>query len=382
MASYTNTPLERANALEALVRQHADEADHARRLSPVVARALAENGLYRISAPVEFGGEESEPLMQLETIETISRFDGAAGWNLMIGIEHFGLVAPGCGACRELIEDPRVVMCGSTAAIGTAVKEGQGYRVNGEWQFVSGCHNCSVFAATVRLTDDGETRAGNFYALIPAPAFSIVETWDVGGMRGSGSHDVHVKDAWIPAKQIVAPLGATASEKPLLKFPLGARLAYNKVGVATGIARAALDAFAALAEGKMPRFSSRSLRNRPSAHRAIAEAEVRLLSARALVIAQVDDFWNRVQQGQHISTRDRAIFQLACSDAARAAVDCVEWVVDAAGTSANFKGNPLERISRDVRVVRQHATVASHHMDDAGRVLLGLEPEGAMLKGL
>ena len=53
----------------------------------------------------------------------------------------------------------------------------------------------------------------------------------------------------------------------------------------------------------------------------------------------------------------------------------------AAGTTANQKEHPLERIGRDVRVVRQHVTVASHHIDDAGRVLLGLPPEGLMLSG-
>ena len=376
------SPQERARKLESTVLAHADEADETRRLPAVVARAFAENGLYRIGAPPAFGGENADPWTQLETIEIISCYDGAAGWNLMIGIEHFGLVVPGCAGCSELFEDPMALMCGSTAAVGRAVAENDGYRVSGRWQFVSGCHNSTVFAATVRLEDGGEVHPGNVYALIEAPQFQIEDTWHVGGMRGSGSHDVTVNEVWVPASRIVSPIGGTASDNPLQRFPLGARLAYNKVGVSLGLARAALNAFVSLAEGKMPRFSSRSLRNRPDAHRAIAEAEVRLRAVRALVREQVGFFWEQVQAGDHISTRERAVFQLVCSDAVRAAVDCVEWVSDAAGTSANFSGNPLERIGRDVRVVRQHATVAGHHIDDAGRVLLGLDPEGVMLKGL
>jgi uncharacterized glyoxalase superfamily protein PhnB len=35
--------------------------------------------------------------------------------------------------------------------------------------------------------------------------------------------------------------------------------------------------------------------------------------------------------------------------------------------------------ARDARVIRQHVAVAPQHLDDAGRVLLGLPPEGLML---
>jgi alkylation response protein AidB-like acyl-CoA dehydrogenase len=380
MVDYDLTPVQRAQSLEALIRAHSDDADKNRRLSREVAIAFAENGLYRIGAPRAYSGEEADPLTQIETIETVSRFDGSAGWNLMIGVETFGLSAAGCGDCKELIADPMVIMCGSTAAVGRAEKEGDGYRVNGEWQFVSGCHNGSVFSATVRLHENGEPVSTNRAALITAPDFQIQDTWHVGGMRGSGSHDVHVKDVWIPANQIIAPIGLAKSDQPLMRFPLGSRLAYNKVAVSLGIARAGLDAFVDLAEGKMPRFSSKSLKERPMAHRAIAQAEVRVRGSRALLVEMVSELWERVLDHGHITTKERALFQIACSDAAKGCAEAIDLVCDAAGTSANFEGNPLERISRDIRVVRQHLSVASLHIEDGGRALLGLAPEGAMLK--
>jgi alkylation response protein AidB-like acyl-CoA dehydrogenase len=375
-------PVTRAKSLESLVRKHADQADADRRLPRQVAHAFAENGLYRIAAPESYSGEEADPITQIETIEAVSRFDGAAGWNLMIGIETFGLIAPGCDTCKQLIEDPMVIMSSSTAAIGRAVKEGDGYRVSGQWQFVSGCQNSSVFGATIRLFENDEAISGNLYAMVQSPDFEIIDTWDVGGLRGSGSHDVRVNDIWVPASHIVAPIGGLKSESALLRFPLGARLAYNKVAVSLGLARAGLDAFVELSEGKVPRFTSRSLRERPAAQRAIAEAEVRVRSARALVVEQVAEMWGQVKAHEHISTRERAIFQIACSDAVRGCAEAIDLVADAAGTTANFRGHPLERISRDVRVVRQHLTVASHHIEDGGRALLGLAPQGMMLKGL
>ena len=216
--------------------------------------------------------------------------------------------------------------------------------------------------------------------MIAAPDFEIEETWDVSGMRGSGSHDVHVKDVWVPVNQMVAPLGGVTGDSALMRFPLGARLSYNKVAVGFGLARSALDVFVDLAEGKVPRFSSRSLRERSVAQQAIAEAEVRLRSSRALVMELVGEMWRRVQDDTEITMKEKALFHIACSDAARATAESVDRVCEAAGTSANFKRHPLERIARDVKVIRQHVAVASHHIEDGGRVLLGLPANGMMLR--
>ena len=373
---FTDPPVDRAAALEGLVRGHADQSERDRRLHPAVAKAFAAAGLYRIAAPRDCFGEEAPPLEQIETIEAISRFDGASGWNLMIGIETFGLVAPGFEHCRDLIEDPQVVLCSSTAAVGRADPVPGGFRISGQWPFVSGCHNAIIFCATVDLPEIGLR-----YAVVPEPDYEIIDTWRVGGLRGSGSHDVRVEGAFVPEERITEPIGGAASECPLLRFPLGARLAYNKVAVAFGLARAAMDAFVALAEGKTPRFTSAKLRESPHAQRAAAEAEVRLLRSRALVMEQVAKLWAVVQVAGHITTRERALFQLACSDAARDCAEAVDVVAEAAGTTANQEGHPLERISRDIRVVRQHTTVAGHNLLDTGRVLLGLKPQSMMLAG-
>ncbi len=380
----TDTPEARAEALLPLVRANADAAEAQRHLPAAVAEAFARAGLYRIAAPASCGGEEADPATQIRTIEIISRADGSAGWNLMIGVESFGLIAPGFERCPELIADPMVVLCSSTAAVGHAEAVDGGYRVSGQWQFVSGCHNSQLFGATVRLHRDGEPlpQRGNVYALVPRADFEILDTWRVSGLAGSGSHDVRVTEAFVPENRIVAPIGGNAGDSPLLRFPLGPRLAYNKVAVALGIARAAIDAFTDVARGKVPRFSSRSLCHRPRAQRAAAEAEVRVRGCRALVFDLVDRLWEDVLSERQIPAEHLALFQAACSDAAAGCAQAVDLLCDAAGTTANAKGHPLERLARDVRVVRQHASVASHHIEDAGRVFLGLPAEGLMLKGL
>lgn len=377
------TPQERAIALQPMVRSHADASEAQRHLVAEVAQAFAREGLYRIAAPQDSFGSAADPVTQVETIEAIAYADGSSAWNLMIGIETFGLVAPGFVGCKDLLADPLMVMCSSTAAVGRADKVEGGYRVSGRWQFVSGCHNSEIFGATVRVWQDGAMVEDlmNHYAVILQPDWQILDTWYTGGLCGSGSHDVLVEDVFVPEERLILPIGGVDHDSPLLNFPLGARLAYNKVGVSLGMTRAAVDAFIELAEGKTPRFSSRGLKQRPRAQRAVAEAEVRLRAGRSLVMELLDEMWRRVQARGHITTHERAVFQLACSDAVRGCTEAVGWLCEAAGTSANQRGHPLERIQRDVRVVGQHVTVAAHHMEDAGRVFLGLPAQEMMLAG-
>ncbi len=131
----------------------------------------------------------------------------------------------------------------------------------------------SVFAGLVHAQAQRRSRLPGLppvYAVVTQPDFEIVDTWDVGGLCGSGSHDVKITNVEVPNERILAQMGRHHDRSPLEHFPLGSRLAYNKVGVALGIARAAIDAFTDIATGKVPRFTSRSLRERPFAQRAVA----------------------------------------------------------------------------------------------------------------
>lgn len=373
--------VERARALAPAIRARADEAESARRLPAELSKAFAENGLYRLGAPPDLHGADADPATQVEVIEAVSSADGSAGWNLMIGIEVFGQLAPFFGDSKRLVDDPMVVLCGATSAMGRADREDGGYRVNGQWQFVSGCHNAHLFSGTVARFEDGvQVDAPPALALARHDEYEILDTWHVSGLRGSGSHDLRLVDLWIPEERLVIPTEVeVVRDTPLQRVPLGVKLSYNKVGVCLGIARAGLDAFIELATGKTPRFGSEKLRERPFAQRAIAEAEVRLRSARALIFELLEELWEIVSEERWIEDRWRAMFQIASSDAARASVEAVDKIAEAAGTTPNRLDHILERIARDVRVVRQHITVAPQHIEYGGKMLLGLPAQGLML---
>jgi indole-3-acetate monooxygenase len=380
--------VEVARSLQPLVRAHADEAERARRLSPPVLAALADAGLFRMAAPAVYGGLEVDPRSMITALETISEADGATGWTLMIGVETVGIATAALAppvATALLRDRPNVVFSGAINPLGRATPVEGGFMVSGRWPYASGCEGADYFWGGCILVDHtGEplrTDSGYRQArqvIVPQGTYTVDRTWDAAGLCGSGSHDVVLSEVFVPDDFVTDIYGSGLTvDTPLFRLPVFSRLAFNKVGVATGVARAALDAFRALATVKTPFRTSDLLRERPQAQLAVAEAEARLRAARAFVFEAVDDVWQETCAGRKATVEQQAMVRLACSHCCAEAVRAVEIVYAQAGITASSPRSPLERAIRDVRVVPQHVMVAPGAIAAAGRVLVGLDPDNS-----
>ncbi len=377
---------DRIDGLADLIRDNADRSDRQGHLCDEVARAMARADLYRVAAPRAIGGGEYHPVIQIRTIEAIAELDGSAAWNLMVGVEHGGILGAAYPLefVKELYADPELIIVGAINPLGKAVSVDGGYLVSGQWPFGSGIHNADYFWGQCTIHANGEVVKDKngpvtCEALISKSELEVLDTWHVSGLRATGSHDVRVKEVLIPDERISqVARRPMRQEGTLYRLPFNTRLAYNKVGVATGIARAAIGHFKDLADEKTPRGFANRLRERSDAQYAIADAEYILGSARSFVFEQVSEIWDTVDRGDAPSIESRAMVQLACSGAATAAVQAVEKIYAAAGATANFVSSPLERCMRDVLVVRQHIMVSPQFKEGIGRALLGL-PSGTFL---
>ncbi len=367
--------VERARELQPLVRSFADRAEAERTLPLEVVRALREAGLFRLAVAREVGGAEATPREQILAIEAISEADGAAGWALMIGVESLGFASAVLNpdVAEEVIaKHPEVIFSGALNPLGRATRVEGGVRASGCWPFASGCLHSDWFWGQCVIEEDGKPQL--LEVLVPRSEFQVLDTWHVAGLRGSGSHDVEIRDVFVPERFTTAVgRGRVNAAGALFRLPPFSRLAYNKVGVATGIARGALDAFVELASERVPRGMRAPLRERRFAQESIAEAETLLRSARAFVFESVEELWAETCAARTPSAKQRALLQLACCKAVAASARAVEIVHAAAGTSANSLSSPLERRMRDVHVVGQHIVVSPALIEPASRVLLGLE---------
>jgi alkylation response protein AidB-like acyl-CoA dehydrogenase len=372
-----------AETLIPLIRSHADQTEHDRRLSDPVVGALRAAGLLSLGLPVSLGGPELAAKNALKAIERIAYADGASGWNAMIAYDT-GLLAgfisaPGARTLLKSIAMP--VIAGSIQPPGRLLRARGGYRLDGRWRFGSGCQHADVFIVSAVLHEDGIPVVGPDgvpdvrEVVLRATDVTILDTWHVAGMRGTGSHDFMAED-FLVAEDYVQPFNfdRPVETGPLYRFPLVGNLGVAKTAVALGIARHAIDTFMELAQTKTATHHTKLLRERDAVQSDMAKAEACLRSASCFMYSTVGEVWDKVAGGEPVTSEHRAILRLAAVDGVQRAVAAVDLVFNAAGASAIQQSSPLERCFRDIHVVPAHFVVQPSVYEVAGRVLLNLPP--------
>jgi len=383
IAPAVTTPLEVARSLAPRIRARADEIEATRQLPPDLVMELANARLFKVALPEAEGGLGADILTALRVIEEVARADGSTGWCLAMAINTFrqsAQLAP--EVRRELFfSDPVGVSAGSARERGRAVAVPGGYRVTGHWFFASGCMHshllhgaCKVFDGDrprLRPNGDQEIRIAFFH---PKSQARIIDNWDVSGLRGTGSHDIAVDDLFVPEEHTFSALDRRAR----VTGPMNRIHGFDLAGcgfccVGLGVARAAIDAFIALATVKIPRSSSDLLRERALVQVQVGEAEALLRSGRAFLFEIVEAMWKTVLGGDPVTEHQRSELRLAMTHAAQSAAKATHMVCVAAGTTSIFASSPLERYARDAEVVTRHNQLQFVNYEAVGRTMFGLE---------
>jgi alkylation response protein AidB-like acyl-CoA dehydrogenase len=378
-------PVAAAAALVPLIRDARDELDSARRLPAPLVEALDKAGLFRLGMPRSMGGPETGPITSFHAIEELSKADGSVGWCAMLssGTGVFtGWLKADVG--RSMFgQPPDFRLAGSIRPEGRALKVDGGYRVSGRWDYASGVNHANWLLCTCSIEDiNGPILAADGTPvtrtlLAPVQAANIIDTWDVMGMRGTGSNDFVLEDCFIPDERTFSLLDPPQEDGPLYhpRFFLTG-LWTQTVANALGMARGAMNAYLQLASQAGSTMSTTLLKDRPAAQSAVGEAEAIISGARAYVLDSVGRAWRAVCDGNEDPSWEIAQSRLAITHGISEAVKAVDILFHAAGTNAVHRRHPLERFFRDIHVAAQHIAGLPANIEAGGRVMLGLEPGG------
>jgi indole-3-acetate monooxygenase len=201
-----------AKGLRAHIISQRDVIEASRRLPEELAGELARAGFFRISLPSAYGGLPSAyggldmtPADGIAVFEKLAKADASVAWSVWNGNTHWTAAQLSPEATHVIHADPNVIIANSTRPSGQAQVIENGYRVTGRWSLVSGCELASWMVLWSVVHQDGKPRLASSggpdirFMLLPAEQCEIIDTWTVGGLRGTGSHDVAVHDAFVPA---------------------------------------------------------------------------------------------------------------------------------------------------------------------------------------
>lgn len=286
-------------------------------------------------------------------------------------------------AARDIYGAPDAVVAGALRPTGRARAVDGGFVVDGRGSFASGIrHSAWWNAGCLVVPDDSAKNAPGppapepWLVFFPAAGGALIENWDVGGPRGTGSHDYTVAGLFVPRARAIPFEAAPRAPGPLYRLPRQALLDNMMAALPLGIARTAIDTLIEIvAGGKRPAGTGAPLAERTTIQADVARAEALYLSGRALLYDSVAQSWEAAQAGRELSVREVAVLRLARTHAVQAAVHAVDLMYTDAGGATIYTRNPLERCFRDIHTVTQHVSMNPANYDISGRVLLGLDPD-------
>ncbi|MDX1567173.1 MAG: acyl-CoA dehydrogenase family protein [Longimicrobiales bacterium] len=374
-----------ATSLGEQIRDARDQTEELRQIPDSVVRALAEADLFRLAIPSEHDGPEVDPVTALRVYESLARSEPSvawAVWNSSLPCLFARFLDD--SVRQELFGTPGGKYASSTRPSGRARRENGNFRISGHWSLVSGCLHADWIGLMCLVEEDGEIEMVEpdaphvRMAFVPADSVEILDTWHVGGLRGTGSHDVVAEDLEVPAERTFAPMDPVRLYHPIGQMPITSTMAAGHAAICLGIACAALDSVIGLGRTKVSPDPVPKLPDRASNQQLVAEAGTLLSALRAEVHRAVGHNWGLATSGSEITAEDIADAFAAAVVAARESRQLVSSMYEVAGTPALYVDFPLERLHRDVHAAMQHLIVQRMWLEEVGRVRFGMEVESPL----
>ncbi|WP_138466016.1 acyl-CoA dehydrogenase family protein [Poseidonocella sp. HB161398] len=371
LSRLTETPA--FHELLAEIRARRDEIHKGRHVPRDIVAKMKAARIFRAATPSKFGGDAMAPHHFLKMVEKIGEADGSAAWVAAFGSANTYIAAlPEETQAEIYAGGPDQVYAGGLYPLQKAERVEGGWKVSGRWKFASGCMGADWIGVGIT---GGSAEGGApqvLMAVAPAAEVEIVETWDVMGMLGTGSHDTVVTDkvyadAWTCARGSQGIFADRLYRYPPLAYQAQVHAACN-----LGLARAALDLAAGMAGGAKLMPGAARLAERGYFRSGLAESEARVRAARSLYYEMAEQAWDELAGREEVTLETNNLLRLSASHAARASAEAIQACFRISGMASIQEGHPMQRILRDCLVVTQHAALNDQTIENAGAVLAGM----------
>ncbi|QIX25614.1 hydroxylase [Nocardioides sp. JQ2195] len=364
----TNTVLQAVEAHAEELAALAPENEKLGRLSDRAVEILRETGVIRMLQSAKYGGAEAHPRDFAEVVMRLASLDGSTGWVAgIVGVHPWEMSMCDPRVQEEIWgEDHDTWIASPYAPMGVLRPVEGGYIFNGHWQFSSGTDHCDwIFLGAFLGDEDGNTimPPKNYHVILPRSDYEIVDdSWDVVGLRGTGSKDVIVKDAFIPEHRVVEFAkfldGSQPRESghtdPSFHIPFTTAFPLGITSAVIGIAEGALNAHLAYQKNRV-QITGTKVKDDPYVLYAISAAAAEIKASRTAMLENVTYFYEKAKRGEEATLTERADSRRTQVAAAWRAVRAMDEVVARSGGNGLRMDNPIQRFWRDGHMGLAHA---------------------------
>lgn len=371
----------RAKALAPILAQRAGETEQLRRIPDETMQAFHEAGFFRMFQPARYGGLEVDPRTYFDVQIAIANGCPSSAWVLgVVGVHNWQLALFSEKAQEDVWgKDPSVLISSSYAPTGKIERVEGGYRVNGRWSFSSGSDHCQwVFlGGFAPATEDGKAPDMRTF-LLPRSDYRIDDTWFVAGLKGTGSKDIVVENAFVPEYRTHRLVdgykrnspGNAVNTAPLYRLPFGQVFVRSVSTSAIGAAEGALAVYRDIAAKRVAAGDGSKVAEDQTAQLVCAQAAASIDEVRLVLHRNFAEMMALVEAGEDIPVERRLQFRYDSSNAVAKCVRVIDDLFTASGGRAIFLNSPILRYFLDIHAARAHY---ANNPDKPGRNFGGVQ---------
>jgi alkylation response protein AidB-like acyl-CoA dehydrogenase len=379
--------LQRAQALGPTIKNASREIEGIKDLPSQVFDGLVEHDMFRLVQPRDYGGAELAPPDFMRVIEEVAKNDASTAWclcqNNVCALVSAYLQPE---TARAIFDSPTGILAWGPGP-GTATVTDGGFVLNGQFSFASGSRHATYLGAHVPIVEsDGQTRMAEngrpriITLLFPRTSAKVEDTWQVIGLKGTGSDSFKVKDLFVPEDFSV--FRSHTSKKyvdgPLYAFSQSNLYSTGFASLALGLARATMTDFIDIVRDTVPRGAPKPRSQNNVVQSQVGQAEARIRSCRAFLRTSLETIWDDVQRTRQVTEEQQVTIRLATTWAIQQSREVISSLYLTAGALAIFESQPFERRFRDIHTVCQQIQGHAAHFETVGQILMGMEPDRSM----
>lgn len=368
----------------------AQQAEKDRKAPAKSIELLKSTGLHRAFQPKVYGGYEMSLPEFAECLVALSGADAGTTWAFSLLCTHSHQLSMFSKEFQDelWLKNPDATASSSIAPFGRTQEVEGGILFSGEMGWSSGCDYAQwAIVGFNRLSDNGEKTYS--FAVIPREDYEIRDNWYAIGMRGSGSKTLVFKDVFVPERRIQAAKdmmeGKSAGfglypKSQIYYTPYRPYFACGFSAISLGIAERMLEAFKEKTKNRVRAYTGASVGTATPALMRLAESAHQVAAARAFLEKTWEDHRIHGIQKRYPDADTLTEWRTNQAYAVKMCVEAVDRLFSAAGASAWFETNEIQRLFRDSHMTAAHAyTDYDVCAQIYGRQIMGLEPDPSMI---
>jgi 3-hydroxy-9,10-secoandrosta-1,3,5(10)-triene-9,17-dione monooxygenase len=354
----------RARAMIPALAGRAREQVRRRTILPETIAEMREAGFFRVLQPRRWGGYEMDLNTFYDIEIALGEGDMSVGWIYgVLGAVTWVLGVLDDRAAQEVWgRDPTALACSSTMPAGKATAEDGGFRLSGHWRYASGCEYCDWAYLGGMVHADGAAPDWRFF-VVPKQDYRTIDTWQVAGLQGTGSIDIIVDDAFVPAYRtqrlhdnfILRGAGQAVNAGDLYRLPFGQIFVRGVSTSGLGALQAMLNALIEHSRTRVTRAGGRSAEN-PVVQLLCAETAASIDEMRTILHRNLRTLHGYASRNETPPLELRLQYKFQSSAVIERCTLLAARLFKASGAAGLSDELPFGRILSDLMAARQHVS--------------------------